>query len=252
MNFWNLTVVLLSALTAACSGNPAGSSGDGAKPRILALTTPLWRKPGDLLLRTTEAAGGDLLAQHLSEEQLVLRQSGATSAPGVPAPSAAAFRLSQAEKRAEPAPGDAWTAAGGAICDCRAARMTPLPAGYVFDATAATLTRNGSALTTAGPTVLEALLSPNGDRIAVLSAEGKWRGSVQPALGRRGPDGPYFIEILAVDSGQRALPPLRFPGRLSPDTRPWQGCWTAKQDRLVYTDLTHQNLWLVPVDKTGE
>jgi hypothetical protein len=249
------TVLVLcgwSMLTSGCAAQPPAASQPAPKDAMRTFETPFWRQPGDLLLRSGATPEEGLLFQHLTAEQVVLRQYGATSAPAVNAPCGATYRLRPEAARLEPAGTQDWRTDPDRTCDCATRREQPLPAPFVFDAVATVLRRDGQPVSTAGQSVLEVLPSPDGTRLAVLSAAGVARSSVAPGLGQRGPEGPYFVEVFQLDGFRRLGAALRFPGALTAETRPWQGCWSAAARELVYTDLTHQTLWLVHLDKLGE
>ena len=106
----------------------------------------------------------------------------------------------------------------------------------------------GAPATIAGQTALHVILSPDKERVAVLSAEGPWKRSFVPHItgGAGGSaSGARHHEVLRRTDGTRQGAVIRLAYKAG--APPFGGCWSPDGRFVVYVDDGNSLVWIIPV-----
>lgn len=140
---------------------------------------------------------------------------------------------------------DEWKNASGKI-NCRFFRQDIGGAPIKRDIETCLLSINGSLITTAGPFAIDADVSPDGNFLNVISANGKTsKGRMFPFWSGGGyPRGPYYHEVFERATGKKigGTYTIKDPG----GPLYLSFCWEARGKYVVYYDYGGRYLWVVP------
>ena len=220
------------AATVLCRQGPAAQ-------RVTPFALRGWGVQGHLLLRL-EAEGSEALLLKLvgdfEEEE--------DRPPGSPEPAIArtrpVYRYDPKEKNLVPVGQDVWDRATTPIRDSDEPRSQ---IGFEIDPEKEVLRWSGRVIDTAGRTVLKAEASPDGERVAVLSAAGRRRISLMPSFARGRVSGPFYNEILT-------LPDFKRVGTIKELERKSAGlamCWSEDNQYVIFTDTYFMYVYIIKV-----
>jgi hypothetical protein len=139
-----------------------------------------------------------------------------------------------------------WRSATSPIANC-VEQFSPNPRKLEIsaDAEAKLMDGSGRSIATAGTFTENVTVSPDGKRVAVLSANGPKSVSLLPFLGGPMPLGQRYHQVISMDDFKWvgtavALPVQEKSDLLTP-------CWTADEKYVVYTDALFYFALVVPV-----
>lgn len=138
------------------------------------------------------------------------------------------------------APPESWERAAGAAVSAEDERVraTALAAAHL---SGGRLVLNGASVATRHASLLDAVVSPDGRSIAVLSADGAVPG-VSPLGGGANARGAHAVEVFELASARRtALVPLT----LTTETTALSGHWSGDASLLIYADALLARLCFV-------
>lgn len=227
-----LLVGVVLVLKVMTMGNGAMTLADANVPL---LETPAWRtgnplSPRQLLLRI-ETEDEETILLKLSNNEAIYRYN----------PNTQSLSLVPVER---------WQGATGPIEDCD----TQFPPPYLeldIDTRSDRLvagqdSKRTREVQTAGSTVLSLRASPSGTMAAVLSAEGRKRGSILPFLGGGGVSGQHFHQVFSLPDAVPIGKSVRIP--LKSEREGIIICWSPDERYVVYSDMLFYYLSIVPVD----
>ncbi|HNQ22653.1 MAG TPA: hypothetical protein PKK06_06125 [Phycisphaerae bacterium] len=236
-------VLLVVVLTVG--GLLLGASCRRRAPDLPVYDTPGWEDAYQLLLRGSSPDAADLLLRTVTPTEA----AGADLAASVPPPDSVIYRYQPGAERLEPVGAAAWTAATGVVCDCRAEAQTIDP--FAFDLPSGTLKFQGRVLSTAKPTVVNAVASPSGRYVAVFSAKRKQHFSLSPVPFIGGGGWSYeeqYHEVFERSDGTRVGKPVALP---PPEMWIPAPCWSYDERYVVY--VSEAKLCIVPTNlKQGD
>jgi len=222
---WATTLLAASSVLAACSGGTSSGGGrstpepEGAAHFVVA--TPDWSGASGLEWRTVAGPG--------SQRWLVRVQD------------APALEVDLATRTfATPAPG-AWERAAGAVVrgDDERVRASLSASSYVRDGQ---LLLGGAPVATRHAALLDAVVSPDGRSIAVLSADGAKPSLLPPLGGGANASGPHAVEVFDLGSGLRTS---FVPLSITSESIALAGYWSGDMSLLIYTDALLTRLCFV-------
>ncbi len=238
------TALLLTAL-AACDENGAPPPTMALGPDVPRLDTPEWSAPGSIpaepslypwiLLRYDLEDGAKLLLKHKER--------------------AAVYLYDTDTRVLVLAPRDAWEKATGDIRDCSEPPFRPASEVLHKRPSSGSGLFTGdypddAELETIGEVALWFRSSPGGTKVAVLSADGRRKGTVwMPMISGGGATGQRYHEVRSLSDLTRIGPPSRLG--VATDLAVVKICWTADECHIVYVagDSSHVAIVHMKEDK---
>lgn len=222
---WAPALLAASSVLVACSGGNASGGGRstpvpaGASHFVVA--TPDWAGSSGLEWRAVASTGS---------QRWLLRADGTST-----------LEVDVATRATStPAPG-AWERAAGAVARGAEVRIraSQLTSAHVREGR---LVLGGAPVATHHATLLDAVVSPGGRSIAVLSADGAKPSLHSPLGGGANAAGPHAVEVFDLATGLRtALVPLS----ITSESIALIGHWSGDESLLIYTDALLTRLCFV-------
>lgn len=200
---------------------------------------------GNVLLRFTQPGSDELLLCYLTSREDDHYVRGMDNVINALSP---VFRYSLANKTFEQGKFSEWSKAAGEIASCKEQRMLPHPA-WSMNQPRHSLTFNKNSVTTTGRTVLQMVIAPSVDRLAVLSADGEYKeasggviffGSPQSA------SGPRFHEVFDANTTERIGAAVRL-ANAGKDVGILP-CWSSDNRIVVYLGIRNEKFWFVETE----
>lgn len=188
--------------------------------------TPAWRSTGVILLRSEEEGKGALLLKH--------RERGAV------------YFYDPKTQNLSLVSTELWQKASGSIGNCEL-QVPPSPSKMDIDKSGK-LRASDIEVATAGTTILDLRVSPSGNKVAVLSADGPKDGSILPFLGSGGVAGQHYHQLLSLPGAVPIGKPVRLP--LESKKVGITVCWSPDERYVVYSDILYSHLSIVHVYTT--
>ena len=213
---------LLSLTATACANGSPKVPAD-------AVATPEWAAPGELSVRS-DPGGKGLLLRHSASPQIVLATGSGT---------------------AEKVTSAAWERADTPVAACAEQSAPPLEQMWI-EPHSQRLLAGDEEVPLAAPIAVAVGLSPSGDRVAALSAQGPPRRSLLPFVGGGGGKGGHFHQLLRATDA-RPLTAAQ-PVAVAPVTGPIGVCWSADERFVVYHDalFTHFSIVRIPTSQAPD
>jgi len=231
-----LIIVPLLGFTISCKRERAQEH-----PEIYPLVTPAWGEFGALYLRRESDDPNVLLLRHFnSKEDIYFRRGKSPPEQEVKEPKPV-YRFNARTNNLEPVAPTAWAAATGAVVDCFDGHQ----AGAIRGIDSKTLSLNDQRVPTAGTVVLDWALSPDKQRLAILSADGPWHESMIPFIGGGYAEGMRYHEVFRRSDGAREGMALKLAG--TDEKELYFDCWSADGRYLIWADSYFARLWIIEV-----
>lgn len=185
------------------------------------------------LLRTTPSSDGALLLQPVSpaqmghEQRIDLTLAGRAWSDNV-------FKFDPVSAKVEKVSAAVWESAKSPITGCPSEAFGDQSSNPRVNPTGEKLIYNNGVVRTQGKTVLSIRVSPHGDKVAVLSAEGERerRESIVPFMGGRGSaPGARTHELFRLPEMTQVGKPVTLPIAGEPEP-----IWSADEKHVVYVD----------------
>lgn len=222
---WAPALLAASSALAACSGGATSSGGrstpDSEGPSHFVVATPDWSGASGLEWRSVGSPDAQrwlLRAQDTPALEVDLAKR-TTSTPAL----------------------DSWERAAGEVVrgEEQRIRASELTSAYLREGR---LVIGGAQVATHHTTLLDAVVSPDGRSIAVLSADGARPPLHSPLGGGANASGPHAVEVFDLPSGSRsALVPLS----ITSESIALTGHWSGESSLLIYTDALLTRLCFV-------
>lgn len=239
---------LMLTLFVGCKRDvPEAGSGSTLTPVALRLEIPRFGTggQGDLLLREESEGSSTLLIRPITPEEVGKYLRGV---PGTDPREAwscgTTFRYKLGATELEVTNADAWEAATGRVN--RPSPRWPDSRRWSANYETERLKLDETVIQTAGKTLLDLAWSPDGKRVAVLSAEGKRAHGLIPFTGGSGAYGKHYCQILREADGTPEFPPIPLPFKRD-DEPVLQSWWSSDGRYLVYANLYLEYLVILPV-----
>ena len=219
-----------------CCGFLLSMSGcDGSKGDVPLFETPEWKMNPEyevgLSLRREEGLPNDggLLIKHDTKKPFVRRYN-------------------RSPKNVEVVPPEMWDKSKTPIARCGEQFAPDTKLLQINTQTKQLMDENGGVIPTEGETVLNLTVSPQNNRVAVLSASGTAGGdySVVPFGSGSGASGQYWLQVYSLKTRRFESFPVRIPTREKFTSL--TACWSSDEKFVVYTEVTYRFLTVVEVD----